>query len=223
MKRVLEPELMTERAQARAYAEADFSEPHSRYVALLLEKFPDLPPRGRALDLGCGPGDVTRRFARACPGYEIVAVDGSPAMLREARRLTQPWPDLRARIRYRLGRLPGARLPRGPYDVILATSFLHHLADPMVLWNAVRQYGGIGTVVMVADLRRPRTVQEARRLTERYAAGAPEVLRRDFYRSLLAAFTPAEVSAQLRAAGLGGFTVEVISDRHLFVSGRLNE
>jgi len=43
----------------------------------------------------------------------------------------------------------------------------------------------------------------------------------DFYRSLLAAFTPAEVRAQLRAAGLEELAVEVISDRHLFVSGRL--
>jgi len=221
MKRIPEPELMVDKEQARAYAEADFSEPHSRYVELFLEKFPDRPRRGRALDLGCGPGDVTRRFAWACPGFAIVGVDGSAAMLREARRLTARWPELQARIRYRLGRLPEARIPRGPYDVILATSFLHHLPDPMVLWDTVRKYGGPGTIVVVADLRRPATAAQARRLTERYAAGAPRVLRRDFYRSLLAAFTPAEVRAQLRAAGLEELAVEVISDRHLFVSGRL--
>lgn len=222
MKRVLEPELMTEPEQARAYAEADFAEPHSRYIELFLQKFPDRPERARVLDLGCGPGDVTRRLARACPGYQIVAVDGSPAMLRLARRLTAREPDLRDRIHYRKGYLPKGRIPRGPYDVILATSFLHHLADPMILWQAVRKYGRTGTIVLVADLCRPRTPAHARRLVERYAAGEPAVLRRDFHRSLLAAFTPAEVRAQLQKANLGELSVEVISDRHLLVSGRLH-
>ncbi|GIX50134.1 MAG: SAM-dependent methyltransferase [Limisphaera sp.] len=221
MKRVLEPELMTEPEQARAYAEADFAEPHCRYVELFLQKFPDRPKHALVLDLGCGPGDVTRRLARACPGYQILAVDGSPAMLRLARRLTAREPDLSPRIRYRKGYLPHARIPRGPYDVILATSFLHHLPDPMVLWQAIRRYGRPGTLVLVADLRRPRTPAHARRLVERYASGEPAVLRRDFYRSLRAAFTPAEVRAQLERANLRELSVEIISDRHLLVSGRL--
>lgn len=221
MKRLLEPELMEEEQQVQAYASADFAEPHDRYVQLFLQKFPDRPRQGRALDLGCGPGDVTRRLALACPGFEIVAVDGSATMLRYARRLTARWPDLQKRIHYRLGRLPHARIPRGPYDLILATSFLHHLPDPMILWQAIRKYGRPGTIIVVADLRRPQTVEQARRLVQRYAAREPEVLRRDFYRSLLAAFTPAEVRAQLRAAGLSELTVEVISDRHLLVTGRL--
>ncbi|NGO39126.1 class I SAM-dependent methyltransferase [Limisphaera ngatamarikiensis] len=221
MKRVPEPELMTETEQARAYAQADFSEPHSRYVELFLQTFPDRPRRASVLDLGCGPGDVTRRFARACPHYRFLGVDGSPAMLRLARRLTAREPDLHQRIRYRLGRLPQARIPRGPYDIIVATSFLHHLPDPMVLWHAIRKYGRPGTLVLVADLRRPRSPAHARQLVQRYAAGEPRVLQRDFYRSLLAAFTPSEVRQQLRAAQLHTLTVRVISDRHLLVTGRL--
>ncbi len=46
------------------------------------------------------------------------------------------------------------------------------------------------------------------------------MLRTDFYNSLLAAFTPAEVQAQLDARGLP-FEIEIISDRHLCVSGAL--
>ncbi|HET9234400.1 MAG TPA: SAM-dependent methyltransferase, partial [Candidatus Eisenbacteria bacterium] len=58
MERIPEPELMTEDEQARAYAQADFEEAHSRFIALFRETFPEVS-EGTALDLGCGPGDIT--------------------------------------------------------------------------------------------------------------------------------------------------------------------
>ena len=81
MERVAEPELMDDEAQAQAYAAADFAEPHDRFVSLLRETLPALAPRGCALDLGCGPADVTLRFARAFPGWRVDGIDGSAAML----------------------------------------------------------------------------------------------------------------------------------------------
>ena len=80
MKRTPEPELMEDAAQARAYAEADFSEPHGRLLEALRERLPGLPARGAALDLGCGPADVTLRFAGAFPGWTVDGVDASAAM-----------------------------------------------------------------------------------------------------------------------------------------------
>lgn len=65
MERFPEPELMEERQQACAYAAADFSEPHNRFIELFQEAFPGLGIEGYALDLGCGPGDIAMRFARA--------------------------------------------------------------------------------------------------------------------------------------------------------------
>lgn len=40
-----------------------------------------LPPHGRVLDLGCGPGQYSRYFASQ--GYDVEAVDNSPAMIEE--------------------------------------------------------------------------------------------------------------------------------------------
>ena len=48
-----------------------------------------------------------------------------------------------------------------------------------------------------------------------------EVLKRDFFNSLMAAFTPAEIRKQLKKGGLSGLAVETISDRHLLVFGRM--
>ena len=53
MKRIPEPELMDEVEQARAYAAADFSEPHQAFVKHFRQRFADYDPK-QVLDLGCG-------------------------------------------------------------------------------------------------------------------------------------------------------------------------
>jgi SAM-dependent methyltransferase len=220
MKRLVEPELMSAEDQAQAYAQADFAPAHGLYPVLFAQKFPRRPRRAIVLDLGCGPCDVTLRFARTNPGYLLHAVDGSAAMLRHGKRAVKA-ARLGRRIRLIEGLIPGAQIPRRRYDVILSSSCLHHLHDPMVLWQTIRQYARRGTLVFVPDLRRPPTRARAREFVREYSGNEPEILRRDFYNSLLAAFTPAEVREQLKRAGLHSLKVETISDRHLLVFGRV--
>ena len=219
MERTPEPELMTEREQAIAYAEADFEEPHSHFIALLQDRFPELPERGGALDLGCGTADITIRFARAFPSWRVDGLDGSPAMLGLGREAVQE-ADLGERVNLLLSSLPGGSAPRQHYDLLFSNSLLHHLADPAVLWSSIRRWGPAGTPVFVMDLLRPASREDARGLVERYAQGEPEILRRDFYNSLLAAYRPAEVQDQLEKAGLHSLQISISSDRHLIVWGR---
>jgi SAM-dependent methyltransferase len=222
MKRIPEPELMDTAEQASAYAAADFAAAHAMYPQLFSKKFLRRAKQALVLDLGCGPCDVTLRFAQANPGYAFHAVDGSGAMLREAKRAIAR-AKLSRRIRLIKGFIPGARLPARSYDVILSSSVLHHLHDPGGLWQTVRERSRPGTLVFVADLRRPASRVVAKKLLRRYCAPEePEVLRRDFFNSLLAAFTPAEVRRQLKRAGLRGLKVETISDRHMIVFGRVS-
>ncbi len=218
MQRIPEPELMDDPRQAAAYAGADFEKPHERFVDLFQQAFPDHAFGGTLLDLGCGPGDVTRRVARRFPNTRIDAVDGAAAMLAQARRLTTD-ADLAARIRYIHGLLPGCVLPSTYYDGIFSNSLLHHLADPAVLWRAIRQHARPGAPVFVMDLLRPADADTARRLVEHYAGAEPGILKEDFYHSLLAAFELEEVRGQLRACGLQRFQLAQVSDRHLTVSG----
>jgi SAM-dependent methyltransferase len=219
VERVPEPELMEGEEQARAYALADFEEPHSRFIALFREAFPAEEVSGRVLDLGCGAADIALRFAGAYPRCRIDGLDGSAAMLRYgAQALARA--GLGARVRLIESRLPGAALPGTPYDALISNSLLHHLADPMTLWQAVRAYGRSGAPVFIMDLMRPATTAAARALVRRYAADEPEVLQRDFHRSLLAAYRPGELRAQLARAGLL-FEVRIASDRHLIVAGRV--
>ena len=218
MERIPEPELMDDEAQARAYADADWSEPHDRFVSLLRARLPDLDQSGCALDLGCGAADITIRLAQALPGWTIDGIDGSAPMLRFG-RVAVARARLAERITLRLGQIPRTDAPRVCYDLVLSNSLLHHLSEPLVLWEAVQDFARDGGDVFVMDLLRPSSREEAQRLTDRYAAGEPEILRRDFFQSLLASYTPDEVREQLEIAELVDLEVAVASDRHWIAWG----
>jgi len=221
MKRRLEPELMTEAEQARTYAQADFSEPNAHFIRLLEALGPGELAGARALDLGCGPANIARRFLKAYPRAECDALDGSAAMLEHARLALDELPGLAKRCRLIQDVLPSMQLPKSAYDLVLSNSLLHHLHDPQVLWQSLRTAAKPGAIVLVMDLMRPPSAMWAESLVVAYAADAPELLRQDFRNSLRAAFEPQEVVAQIEAAGLDGLEVGVVSDRHLAVQGRL--
>ncbi|AOV15679.1 methyltransferase type 12 [Acidihalobacter aeolianus] len=219
MERIPEPELMLDPAQARAYAEADFEAPHARVIDLFREVFPDWQGRGIALDLGCGPGDISLRFARAYPDVLVDGVDGSEAMMAAGRERIEA-EGLAGRIKLIRALLPAEAAPRDRYDAVISNSLLHHLHDPQVLWAAVARYATPGAPVFVVDLLRPDSRETAAQMRDRYCAGEPEVLQEDFYNSLCAAFTLDELEGQLREAGLEGFAVRAVSDRHCMIHGR---
>ncbi|MDH5674577.1 MAG: class I SAM-dependent methyltransferase [Myxococcales bacterium] len=219
MERTLEPELMLDQEQVDAYARADFSEPNSRFCDTLLTRF-DLPQAARVVDLGCGPADIALRLSQARPDLTIDAVDGSEAMIARARTELAA-ASAGAQLRLWCERLPARSLPDASFHAVLSNSLLHHLERPELLWQELKRLGRPDAAVLVMDLRRPDSAEAARALVHTYAADEAPILRRDFEASLHAAFTPTEVEAQLKAAGLAQLRVEQPSDRHLWVVGRL--
>lgn len=218
MDRIPEPELMDDPAQALAYARADFEQPHNQFVAEFRQRFPDWDGSGCVLDLGCGPGDICRRFALAFAEATVHGIDGAEAMLAIGREdLRQAGLD--SRVLLHAGYLPGAALPRERYDAVISNSLLHHLDDPQVLWQTILRHAAPGAPVFVMDLRRPASREAAAALVDTYAAGEPEVLRTDFHNSLLAAYRVDEIAAQLRTAGIDWLRLQAVGDRHVIVHG----
>ncbi|MDH3286944.1 MAG: class I SAM-dependent methyltransferase [Betaproteobacteria bacterium] len=218
MERIPEPELMEDPEQARAYALADFSEPHDAFVRHFSRLFPHFA-HGRVLDLGCGAADVTIRFAHAYPQATLEGVDGAEPMLQLGREAVAR-AGVDSRIVLRPLRLPAAAL-NGGYDAVISNSLLHHLARPATLWQAVARAARSGAPILVMDLLRPISRDAALGLVRLHAGDAAPVLARDFFKSLLAAYRPDEVALQLRATGLTHLDVEVVSDRHWLVWGHV--
>jgi len=219
MHRIPEHELMDTPEQALAYASTDFSAPHDAFVAHFRQRFPEFA-EGEVLDLGCGTADVTIRFGRAYPGVTLLGVDGAAAMLEPGTRAVREV-GMHDRIRLEQHYLPDSTLQAEHFDAIISNSLLHHLDDPLTLWQTVKQTGRPGAPVMVMDLLRPASVAETLGLVRVHAADAPALLQKDFYHSLLAAYRPQEVKRQLFKMDLDHFATEVVSDRHMLIWGRL--
>ncbi|MFI6339906.1 class I SAM-dependent methyltransferase [Streptomyces sp. NPDC050535] len=104
------------------------------YIAELTGRLAELTPSppARILDLGSGPGTGSLALTRQFPSAHVTAADISPQMLHRLHKqaaahgvaerintletnLDKPWTEISE---------------RGPYDLIWAAAFLHHVADP---------------------------------------------------------------------------------------------
>ena len=126
------------------------------YRQLHLEAVHHLPPgQGRSwLDVGCGPGLMTRLAADH--GYQAHGIDHDPAMIDAARRLSRT-----DSCRFTVGDLTQP-LPQS--DVVCAASLLCQLPDPEagleLLWEAVRP-GGTLLIIETAALMTPQRARTA--------------------------------------------------------------
>jgi SAM-dependent methyltransferase len=217
MERILEPELMDDEQQSIAYAQADFSTSNQFFVDSLLR---DFPAHLRAVvDIGCGPADVVIRLAKAAPGATITAIDGSAPMIALGRAAARA-AGVDRRLALLHTRIPGPPPDAHAFDAVLSKDLLHHLPDPQVLWTEVKRLGRPGAAVYVMDLVRPDTVEGAEAMVKDGAGSEDPILQRDFYNSLLAAFTMDEVRQQLRDAELP-LTVALAGPRHMLIKGSL--
>jgi SAM-dependent methyltransferase len=217
MERIPEPELMDDAPQSVAYANADFSTSNQLFVDSLLRDFP--AHLGAVVDIGCGPADVVIRLAKAVTDARITALDGSAPMIALARLATRA-AGVDNQITLLHTRIPGPPPGEHGFDAVLSKDLLHHLPDPTVLWNEAKRLGRPGAAVYVMDLVRPESKQAARAMVKEGAGSENPILQRDFYNSLLAAFTIDEVRSQLSAAGLD-LTVGTIGVRHMLIKGAL--
>lgn len=94
--------------------------------------------RGRLLDVGCGPGRLTRRIARLHPELRVTGLDLSEDMIRQARREPAP-----ANLEFRLGS-PASAGFAGEFDLAISVLSFHHWEEPVEELRALRRALKIG-------------------------------------------------------------------------------
>jgi trans-aconitate 2-methyltransferase len=127
----------------------------TRWGETVLERLP-LAGNERVLDAGCGSGRVTEWLAERLPRGQVVALDGSPAMIDAARQRLARFGE---RIEYVVADL-GLPLPIDPVDAILSTATFHWVPDHDALFHnlaavlrargrLVAQCGGAGNIASI--------------------------------------------------------------------------
>jgi trans-aconitate 2-methyltransferase len=82
----------------------------------------------RAIDLGCGTGELTRRLADALPGSEVIGLDSSPEMLARAAEYARPG------LRFEQGSIETVG---GTWDLVFSHAALQWVADHAALIPAL--------------------------------------------------------------------------------------
>lgn len=160
-----------------------------------------LPLRGEeaVLDAGCGSGGVTRLLLERLPRGRVIGVDGSQAMIDEARSNLEKWAG---RVELRAGDLLELQLDQ-PVDAVFSNATFHWIPDHETLFGRLRgamkpgaplvaQCGGEGNVAEFAG-----AIEAASALPEFAAAFEGWPAPYNFA-------GPALTEERLRAAGFDG-------------------
>ncbi|MCU1352371.1 MAG: Trans-aconitate 2-methyltransferase [Acidimicrobiales bacterium] len=109
-------------------------------------------PGGRAVDLGCGPGELTALLAEQTGAADVLGIDSSAAMLERARE------HERDGVRFVLGDLAAWGDPSDPVDLVAANAALHWVPDHeavLARWTGALAPGGQLAVQVPANADHP--------------------------------------------------------------------
>lgn len=208
--RVPEPEVMDEAGEVEAYtsaaAQVYLEQIDRTFVEHVRRLFASQEPRGLALDLGCGPGQIPIMMAKRWPNLRIVGLDAAPHMIEQARKNAA---QAKVAVTFQTFRAssPGAngagRLPfdAGTFDLVTCNSVLHHLSAPVPVLDEIARIAKRSGAVLLRDLRRPAGAVMVPHIWwhGRHYSGE---MKRLYTASVRAAYTADELSALLALSKL---------------------
>ena len=160
----------------------------------------------RVIDLATGSGDLPigldRRMRKAGRPFEFSGCDISPTAVAESSHRAG---DNERGSRFFVRDLLADGVPLG-YDVIICSLFLHHLSDEQVVRLLASAKATNPAAIVISDLDRSKMNYRAVQLACKVLTSSP-VVKFDGPASVRSAFTPPEISALARRAGLEGARV----------------
>ena len=208
--RVPEMEVMDDETEVEAYASAaaqSYLESIDRsFVEHVARLHRGREPEGTAVDVGCGPGQITIMMARRWPKMRFIGFDAAPSMLAQARR------DAAAarldNVEFQLHRVGpqgegGLPYEDAGFDLVTCNSVLHHLADPLASLDEMARVSKPAGAFLLRDLARPLAPLFPLhvRIFGRHYQGE---MRQLYEASVRAAYTPEELQELLSRSRLAG-------------------
>ena len=219
MKRILEPEVMDTREEAKAYDAMDHSAVNTAFVERVIELGAS---EGHFLDLGTGPAQIPIFLAQRCPNLRITGIDLSVSMLTLGEQYVAE-AGLADRIALECVDAKALSYPDLSFDGVISNSIIHHLPDPMAAFREISRVIRPRGLIFIRDLMRPDTPKAAQALVDRYAADDTPYQKKLFYDSFLAALTIPEIEAMLAQTNLADAIVVQSSDRHWSIERAISE
>jgi ubiquinone/menaquinone biosynthesis C-methylase UbiE len=212
--RILEPEVMDTVEDAEEYDAMDFSGPNTLFAEDALELVKPLGARPlRVLDIGTGTAQIPLLMLARRPDLEVTAVDLAREMLRVAARNVAA-AGLSEACRLAVMDAKALRFNAARFDLVMCNSTAHHIPEPAQLFKEIARVTRPDGAIIVRDLLRPDSMDDAWSIVKRVAAGEHPRQQQLFFDSLCAALTLDEVSVLARQTGLGKLRVARVSDRH---------
>lgn len=173
-------------------------------------------PRGKAADLGCGPGLLVAELVRQAPGLHVTGVDLANEMLAQAEETARA-AGLDERAAFKKGDVRRLPFPDGSLDLVVSTLSLHHWSDPPVVFDELARVlrppdperGILGGAFVIFDLRRDMAMPFWLLLWFVTHVVVPPALRRanEPLASRNAAYTPDEAVRLVGQSRLAGWRV----------------
>jgi ubiquinone/menaquinone biosynthesis C-methylase UbiE len=118
-------------------------ESHGRFL------IPHLKPGMRVLDVGCGPGSITRDIAAYVAPGNVIGIDTDEGRLETARQAA-PQANLE-HLTFELGDANALAFDDASFDVVFMHAVLQHAADPLKILRGCRRVLRADGIVGVAD------------------------------------------------------------------------
>ena len=231
MDREPEPELMNKKSQVKAYCSADFSLGENNLIKFISHYLKinniNLSKNDLIVDLGCGPGNISEKLSERWPDVNVLGIDGSQEMIREAesrifrseiinkyRNLNYLCSDIRKIYSHEI-------FSRKEITLLVSNSFIHHIIDLDNFFKFIINLSNKETINFHKDLIRPKDKETALKLKDKCSQKYSMILTNDYYASLKASYRKNEIQEKILELNLKSMNVFEESKEYLIVYGKV--
>ncbi|MGY6528691.1 MAG: class I SAM-dependent methyltransferase [Cyanobacterium sp.] len=210
MDRTLEPEVMDSEEEALEYDSMDFTEVNQNFALVVCKITPE---NSLILDLGTGTAKIPIIFSQMRPDCQIRAIDLAPSMLKIAQKNIN-LANKNQQIKLELADSKKLPYPDHSFDVVMSNSLVHHIPNPLDLFQEIDRVIKPEGKVIIRDLLRPKSSQEVAHIVAQANLDYSPRQKQLFEDSLHAALTMEEIKTIIHELQWQQVNIYQSSPRH---------